>query len=104
MTVQEKPMFVLTAQKRAVRRPEGVRGTSMLGWVSDEEGFARRWGNRRPDIGVQRSQIAQPLIERATAMNEAQLQSGFLDFLYVVDVETPVHVCTPECPTEGGES
>lgn len=104
MTVAELPVFVLTAQKRAVRRPAGVSGSSLKDWEKDEEGFAKRWGNRAPDVGVQRSQIAGPLIERARNYNEAQLRSGFLDWLYVVDVEAPLHECGDSCPTRGGVS
>lgn len=79
-------MFALTAQKRAVRR-QG-RETE---WQPDEDGFARRWpAGRRPDIGVQRSTDYNSLAERAFALNESQLRSNFLDWLYVVDVDTPV--------------
>lgn len=79
-------MFVLTAQKRAVRR-QG-RGED---WQPDEVGFTRRWpAGRRPDIGVQRSIDYSALAEKASALNESQLRSNFLDWLFVVDVDSPV--------------
>lgn len=98
MTVKELPVFILTAQKRAVRAPAGVSKSSRKDWIPDEEGFKRRWGDRRPDIGVQRSKIAQPLIDQATRLNEAQLDQGYLDWLFVVDVDVPVHTCWGQCP------
>lgn len=79
-------MFALTAQKRAVRR-QGREAE----WQPDEEGFAKRWPNgRRPDIGVQRSTDYGALAAQASAMNESQLRSNFLDWLFVVDVDVPV--------------
>lgn len=79
-------MFALTAQKRAARRENRVSE-----WQPDEDGFARRWPNgRRPDIGVQRSTDYAALAERAFALNESQLRLNFLDWLFVVDVDTPV--------------
>ena len=96
MTVAEMPVFILTAQKRGVRRPEGARVGSLTDWEKDP-GFEERWGNRTPDIGVQRSQIPGKLQKRAQELNEAQLRSGFLDWLYVVDVDAPVHECGERC-------
>ncbi|MCC4250741.1 hypothetical protein [Microbacterium testaceum] len=79
-------MFVLTAQKRAVRR-QGRNED----WKPDAEGFAKRWpAGRRPDIGVQRSIDYSSLAEKAAAMNEAQIRSNFLDWLFVVDVDAPI--------------
>lgn len=100
MTIKPAPiMFILTASKRAAK---------MVGntWEADEEGFLRRWpNNTRPDIGIQRSTNASGLIETAKRLNEAQLQSGFLHWLYSVDVDAPIHaVCNSSCPTRGGAS
>lgn len=98
MTLKPAPIvFVLTASKRASKM-------SGNGWESDEAGFLRRWpNNTRPDIGIQRSTSAGSLIETAKRLNEAQLQSGFLDWLYSVDVDAPIHPeCKPGCPTRGG--
>lgn len=95
MTTATAPtMFILNASKRA----EKLDGGS---WVSDEEGFLRRWpNNQRPDIGIQRSESATKLIDQAKRLNDAQLNSGFLDWLYSVDIDSPVHAkCTAECPT-----
>jgi hypothetical protein len=87
-------MFILTSSKRAVKLVDGT-------WEADEEDFLRRWpDNKRPDIGIQRSESATKLIEQANRLNEAQLRSGFLDWLYAVDVDVPVHdPCNALCPT-----
>lgn len=95
MTTATAPiMFILTSAKRAVKLVDGT-------WEPDEKDFLRRWpDNKRPDIGIQRSEDATKLIEQATRLNEAQLRSGFLDWLYSVDVDAPVHdPCTALCPT-----
>lgn len=92
-------MFVLTAAKRAAKLIGGA-------WESDEAGFARRWPNgKSPDIGVRRSTDASVLIEQAFRYNEAQIQSGYLDWLYSVDIDTPIHPeCNASCPTRKGRS
>lgn len=89
-----EPMFILTASKRAVKLVEGK-------WVDDDADFLRRWpDNRRPDIGIQRSASATKMAEEATRLNDAQIRSGFLDWLYAVDLDVPVHEkCTAQCPT-----
>lgn len=95
MTTATAPiMFILTSSKRAAKQEGGA-------WIPDEEGFLRRWpNNQRPDIGIQRSENASKLIDQAKRLNDAQLKSGFLDWLYSVDVDAPVHAaCTSECPT-----
>lgn len=105
MTIKDKPVFIITAQKRAVRKPEGAtrKGDgSLADWLKDDEGFERRWGKRTPDLGVQRSIDARELCRRANDLNEAQIRSGFLDWLYVVDIDAPVHSCTKACPTGAG--
>lgn len=95
MTTATAPvMFILNATKRAEKKDEHGK------WVADEEDFLRRWpNNTRPDIGIQRSENAAPLIEQANRLNEAQLRGKFLDWLYSVDVDTPIHTCTAQCPT-----
>lgn len=86
--------YVITAQKRAVKRPS--RHTEA--WEPDEEGFARRWPNgRKPDLGTRRSTDYAALSAEATRMNASQLDANFLDWLFVVDVDWPVHDCTPAC-------
>lgn len=95
MTTDTAPaMFILTASKRAEKKVGDK-------WVADAEDFLRRWpDNRRPDIGIQRSESATKLIEQATKLNEAQIRSGFLDWLYAVDIDAPIHaVCDSSCPT-----
>lgn len=98
--------WVLVAEKRAMRKPESLGPQSpeqrflLTGWVNDEESFLRAWpDNKRPDSDHMRSTDAASLISRANALNEAQLRSGFLHWLYVVDVDFPVHTCTPNCST-----
>lgn len=91
MTTKPAPLvFILTASKRAavlVNRE----------WQADEEGFLKRWpNNTRPDIGIQRSTSALGLIETAKRLNEAQIRSGFLDWLYSVDIDAPIHQCKKE--------
>lgn len=82
--------FILTAQKRAVKRPH--RQTEA--WEPDEEGFERRWPNgKRPDIGTRRSGDYATLNAEATRLNAAQLDANYLDWLFVVDVDAPVHQC-----------
>lgn len=96
MTTATAPaMFILNASKRAVKQDD--HGA----WVPDEEDFLRRWpNNTRPDIGIQRSENASGLIAQAARLNEAQLRGKFLDWLYSVDIDVPVHPeCTAECPT-----
>lgn len=84
------PTYILTAQKRAVKRPN--RQTEA--WEPDEEGFERRWPNgRRPDIGTRRSTSYGALNAEATRMNAAQLDANYLDWLFVVDVDAPIHQC-----------
>ena len=91
-------MFILTAQKRAVVKP--AYGSTDSEWPKDEEGFLSRWPDgRRPDIGTQRAESPGELAKTAERMNKAQIQSGFLDWLFVVDYEAPIHECTPECAT-----
>ena len=86
-------MYALTAQKRAVKRPS--RGSEA--WEPDTEGFERRWPNgRRPDIGTKTSTDSGKLAAEANRMNAAQLDSNFLDWLFVVDVDAPVHTCTED--------
>lgn len=95
MSTKPAPLiFILTASKRASRLVNSH-------WVPDEDGFARRWPNGlTPDIGVQRSTRAGSLIETAHRLNDAQLRSGFLDWLYAVDVDAPIHSeCDKSCPT-----
>ncbi|WP_406245883.1 hypothetical protein ACI7YT_12645 [Microbacterium sp. M] len=98
MTTAAPPlMFILTASKRAVKRAD--RSSQ---WESDEEGFLKRWpDNRRPDTGIQRSADATQLIASAKRLNDAQINGDFLDWLYSVDIDFPVHTekCTPSCPT-----
>ena len=85
-------MYALTAQKRAARRQNRVSD-----WQPDEEGFAKRWpAGRRPDIGTKKSTDYNALAAEASAMNEAQLRSNFLDWLFVVDVDAPIHDCRSE--------
>ncbi|MBT2484773.1 MULTISPECIES: hypothetical protein [unclassified Microbacterium] len=96
MTTATAPtMFILNATKRAVKQDEHGK------WVPDEEDFLRRWpNNTRPDIGIQRSENAEALTTQASRLNEAQLRGKFLDWLYSVDIDAPIHAtCTPECPT-----
>lgn len=98
-----RPMYILSAQKRAVIKPK--TGSETTDWPKDEEGFLRRWpDNKRPDLGIQRSESADRLIAHANRLNEAQLRSGFLDWLYVVDIDTPVHACAETCPTWNEEA
>jgi hypothetical protein len=89
-------MFALIAQKRALKAPAGSpanRGGDLKNWVKDEEGFHERWpDNKRPDH-QKRSTNPAPLMEEAKRLNEAQLRGNFLDWLYVVDVDVPVHPC-----------
>lgn len=89
--------FILKAEKRAVKRVQGGRDE----WEPDEEGFLSRWpDNKRPDIGTQRSAVASELARQAYKLNQAQERSGFLDWLFTVDVDAPIHPpCTPECAT-----
>lgn len=97
MTTAAPPlMFILSASKRAVRRAS--RSSS---WEPDEEGFLRRWpDNKRPDIGTQRSTDATELIKTANRLNNAQINADFLDWLYSVDIDSPIHnTCDSECPT-----
>lgn len=94
MTTDTAPaMFILTASKRAVKKVG-------KDWINDDEDFLRRWpNNQRPDIGIQRSESATKLIETASRLNEAQIRSGFLDWLYSVDIDAPIHSCDSSCPT-----
>lgn len=94
-------MFRLSASKRAVIKPRA--GADSTDWPRDEEGFNRRWPNgKSPDIGVRVSHDASHLIDRAFELNEAQLRSGFLDWLYYVDVDAEIHQCDSSCPTRKG--
>lgn len=100
MTTDTKPeplTFILQATKRGVKR--GSRDEKE--WTPDEEGFLRRWpNNTRPDIGIQRSTDARQLIKTANRLNDAQINANFLDWLYSVDIEAPVHAkCDSSCPT-----
>lgn len=82
--------YKLTAQKRAVKRP--TRGSEA--WVPDPEGFERRWPNKkRPDIGTRKSTDYAALSAEAVRMNASQIDSNFLDWLFVVDVDAPIHMC-----------
>lgn len=96
-TAPEPTMFILQCTKRAVSRTS----RDSKEWEPDEESFLRRWpNNARPDIGVQRSTDARQLIKAANRANEAQIGANFLDWLYYVDVDTPVHnKCDSSCPT-----
>lgn len=86
-------LYILTAQKRAVKRPH--RRTEA--WEPDEEGFAKRWQNgRRPDIGTRRSTDYAQLSAEANRLNAAQLDANYLDWLFVVDVDAPIHKCSPQ--------
>lgn len=90
-------MFILTASKRAVSRE-----TRSSKWSPDEESFLRRWpNNMRPDIGTQRSTDARGLIQKANQLNNAQINADFLDWLYSVDIDAPVHPekCNSDCST-----
>lgn len=98
-------IYALIAQKRAIRKPDqptpglDTTGKSTLaGWVKDEEGFLKRWpDNRRPDTGTKRGRNYKAMADEAVFLNNSQLQSGFLDWLYVVDVDFPVHQHTSAC-------
>lgn len=88
--------FILSASKRGVKRDD--RNSP---WRDDTEGFLRRWpNNTRPDIGIQRAKSATELQKTATRLNAAQERGNFLDWLYYVDIDAPIHnKCTSECPT-----
>lgn len=83
-------VYALTAQKRAVKRP--ARGTEA--WQPDPEGFNKRWPDgKRPDIGTRKSTDYKKLATEASRLNAAQIDANFLDWLFVVDVDAPVHMC-----------
>ena len=99
MTTATAPMFILTASRRAKRLREGAKWTSWdeEDWLDDEEGLRRRRPNGElPDIGIQRSASAEKLIKEADRLNRAQMQSGFLDFFFSVDYDTPIHGDDPD--------
>jgi len=84
-------MYALTAQKRAVKRPS--RGSEA--WEPDTAGFEKRWPNgKKPDIGMRKSTDYASLSAEAVRMNASQIDANFLDWLFVVDVDAPVHTCT----------
>lgn len=86
-------MFVMTAQKRAVSRK-----SRSSDWEPDTESFERRWPNgRKPDIGVRRSTNHGVLAAKASRMNAAQIDADYLDWLFVVDIDAPIHKCEPAC-------
>lgn len=82
--------YALTAQKRGVKRSH--RRTE--NWVADPD-FEKRWPNgRRPDLGSRRSTDYAALAQEAVKMNAAQIDANYLDWLFVVDVDAPIHMCT----------
>lgn len=85
-------VYALTAQKRAVKRPH--RRTEA--WELDAEGFEKRWPNgKRPDLGNRTSTDYAALAADAARMNAAQIDANYLDWLFVVDVDAPIHQCEP---------
>lgn len=104
MTADTKPEpleFILVAAKRGVRRV-----SRQAEWEPDDEGFLERWpNNTRPDIATQRSANADDLAPIAKRLNDAQINANFLDWLYYVDVNAPVHYkCDETCAPRRAES
>lgn len=96
--------YVLLAERRALRKPEqgpALKDGNLNNWVKDDDGFQRRWApGKRPELHGKRGRVYKDLAVQACAFNEAQLRSGFLDWLWSVDVDRPIHPCTPDCKTQ----